>query len=70
MPCELRFGFYADLYARNQEAPTLFFEEVNTDATITMANETENNEDCESEQLHQLLMKTENTGQGVKENDY
>ena len=70
MPCELRFGFYADLYARNLEAPTLYFEEVNTDATITIANETESNEECESKQLHPLLTKTENTGQEVKENDY
>ena len=44
MPCELRFGFYADLYARNLEAPILYFEEVNTDATITIANGTESDE--------------------------
>ncbi len=55
MPCELRFGFYADLDARILENTTLYFDEINTDPTITIANETESNEGCESEQVHPLL---------------
>jgi hypothetical protein len=62
MPCELRFGFYANLDARILENTTLYFDEINTDPTITIANETESNEGCESEQVHPLLTIAKNTG--------
>ena len=50
MPCELRFGSYADLDAKIMESPTLYFDKVDTGATITIANGTESDEECVSEQ--------------------